>query len=54
MARSTFIGLIQTFLNWDLNQIKVLHRALNETMKREVAQLLTLGDAHAAMREEVL
>jgi flavin-dependent dehydrogenase len=41
-------------LNWDLSQIKVLHQALNEAMKREVVHLLSLGDAHAAMREEVL
>jgi len=41
-------------LNWDLNQIKVLHQALNEAMKREVVHLLSLGDAHATMREEVL
>lgn len=41
-------------LNWGLEQIKVLHQSLNESMKREVVHLLTLGDAHAAMREEVL
>jgi len=41
--------------NWDLDQIKALHQALNEAMKREVAHLLTLGDAHATMlAEEVL
>ena len=36
-------------LNWDLEQIKVLHQALNEAMKREVTHLLTIGDTHAAM-----
>ena len=39
-------------LDWDLDQIKALHQALNEAMKREVEHLLTLGDAHAAMIDE--
>jgi flavin-dependent dehydrogenase len=39
-------------LNWDLDQIKALHQALNEAMKREVTHLLALGDASVAMLNE--
>jgi flavin-dependent dehydrogenase len=42
-------------LNWDLDQIKELHQALNGAMKQEVTHLLTLGDVYAAiLGEEVL
>ena len=36
-------------LDWDLDQIKALHQALNHAMKREVEHLLTLGDAAPAV-----
>ena len=34
---------------WDLDGIKVLHRTLNNAMKREVDHLLTLGDGNRPM-----
>jgi menaquinone-9 beta-reductase len=49
-------------LDWDLDQIRTLHQALNQAMKREVEHLLALGDAapavpaanQAMIEEEVL
>ena len=49
-------------LDWDLDQIRTLHQALNHAMKREVEHLLTLGDTapavpaanHVMIEEEVL
>jgi menaquinone-9 beta-reductase len=41
-------------LDWDLDHIKLLHQRLNQAMKREVEHLLTLGDRHATMNDEVV
>jgi menaquinone-9 beta-reductase len=49
-------------LDWDLDQIRTLHQALNQAMKLEVEHLLALGDAapavpaanQAMIEEEVL
>ena len=42
-------------LDWDLDEIKALHQALNQAMKREVEHLLTLADGNAdQIEEEVL
>jgi 2-polyprenyl-6-methoxyphenol hydroxylase-like FAD-dependent oxidoreductase len=41
-------------LDWDLDQLKALHQRLNQTMKREVAHLLTLEDASVTMQEPEL
>jgi flavin-dependent dehydrogenase len=41
-------------LDWDLEQAKALHQALNLAMKREVEHLVALRDAPTAMIEEEL
>jgi 2-polyprenyl-6-methoxyphenol hydroxylase-like FAD-dependent oxidoreductase len=41
-------------LDWDLDQLGVLHQTLNLAMKREVEHLATLGEAYPTMIEEAV